>query len=452
MGTLVMSVKERVRLSVLAQVSSGKLTVTSAAELMRVSVRQARRMWKRYRASGDAGLTHGLRGRAGNRGLKASVKQAVVALYRTRYGDFGPTLAAEKLKEQGHEIDHETLRRLLLREGLWSRGRRRKAHRSRRERKDCLGEMVQMDGSHHDWFEGRGPWCVLMVMIDDATGRTFARFFEGETTAAAMEVFGSYVRKHGLPMSLYVDRDSIYRSDRQGTVEEELRGQGPATQFGRAMKMLGVELILAHSPQAKGRVERMNGTLQDRLVKELRLAGIGDIASANRFLGKTFLAALNRKFAVKAKERADLHRRIPAGMKLDEVLCFEEQRTVSNDWCVSWRKRVFQLDRRHEGMALAGRKLSVREKLNGSIQLLSQGHRLHWRELPERPANKKQPKPPTLNNKFWKPPAGHPWRGLPRAAPAPAPPLRGCASAGAARGRRRGDSSIESAGVTLLLS
>jgi len=435
MGTLVMSSKERVRLGVLAQVTSGKLTVAAAGGLMRVSVRQARRIWKRYRALGDAGLVHGLRWRAGNRGLKDSVKQAMLALYRERYVDFGPTLAAEKLTEQGHEVDHETLRRLLLKEGLWSRGRRRKAHRSRRDRKDCLGEMVQMDGSHHDWFEGRGPWCVLMVMIDDATGRTLARFFEGETTAAAMEVFGAYARKYGLPMSLYVDRDSIYRSDRQGTVEEELRGQGPATQFGRAMKELGVELILAHSPQAKGRVERMNGTLQDRLVKEMRLAGVGDIAAANAFLDKTFLPALNRKFTVKAKQRADLHRRVPAGMRLDEVLCFQEQRTVSNDWCVSWRSRTFQLDRRHEALGLAGRKLIVREKLDGTIQLLSNGHKLHWQELPARPSRNK-PKKAVQNNKPWTPPAQHPWRGVPRAAPAPAPPLRGCASAGAARGTR----------------
>jgi transposase len=437
MGTLAMSSKERMGLGVLVQVASGKLSVTRAAGLMRVSVRQARRVWKRYRASGDGALVHGLRGRAGNRGLRASVKQAVLTLYRERYADFGPTLAAEKLSEQGHEIDHETLRRLLLKEGLWSRHRRRKAHRSRRERKDCLGEMQQMDGSHHDWFEGRRPWCVLMVMIDDATGRTFARFFEGETTAAAMRVFGAYARKYGLPMSLYVDRDGIYRSDRQGTVEEQLRGQGPATQFGRAMKELGVELILAHSPQAKGRVERMNGTLQDRLVKELRLAGISDIAAANAFLDKTFLPALNRKFIVKAKQPADVHRRVPAGVKLDEVLCFQEQRTVSNDWCVSWRNRTFQLDRRHEALGLAGRKVIVREKQDGVIQLLSKGHKLHWRELPERPPRRKV-KRAVRNNKPWKPPPAHPWRGVPRVAPAPAPPLRGCASAGATRGTRKG--------------
>jgi transposase len=446
MGTLVVSSRERLRLSVLSQVASGKLSVTAAAGLMRVSVRQGRRIWKRYQAFGDEGLTHRLRGRAGNRAVEASVKQEVLALYRERYADFGPTLAAEKLDEQGHKIDHETLRRLLLKEGLWSRHRRRKAHRSRRERKDCLGRMQQMDGSHHDWFEGRRAWCVLMVMIDDATGRTFARFFEGETTTAAMEIFGAYCRKYGLPMSLYVDRDSIYCSDRQGTVEEQLRAQGPATQFGRAMKQLGVELILAHSAQAKGRVERMNGTLQDRLVKELRLAGISELAAANAFLNKTFLPALNRKFMVKASEPADVHRRVPAGTKLDEVLCFQEQRTVSNDWCVSWRNRIFQLDRRHEALGLAGRKVVVREKLDGTIQLLSNRHKLHWRELKERPPRQKPPRPPR-NNKPWKPPAAHPWRGVPRAAPAPAPPARRPLAE-----REEGDSSIESGRVTFLSS
>ena len=264
---------------------------------------------------------------------------------------------------------------------------------------------------------------MLMVMIDDATGRTFARFFEGETTAAAMEVFGAYVRKHGVPHSLYVDRDSIYRSDRQATVEEELRGQGPATQFGRAMKTLDVELILANSPQAKGRVERMNGTLQDRLVKEMRLAKIGDIAAANAFLNKTFLPGLNRRFMVKAGSAADVHRKLSAGLKLDEVLCFQEKRRVSNDWCVCWRNRIFQLDARHERMALAGRDVLVREKLDGSIQLLHQGHKLHWKELSVRPPRGK-PKVTVRNNQPWKPPSEHPWRGVPRVSPAPAAPAR----------------------------
>lgn len=326
-------------------------------------------------------------------------------------------------------VGRETLWRWLLAEGLWARRRRVKAHRSRRERRSCLGEMVQMDGSHHDWFEGRGPWCVLMVMVDDATGRTYAQFFESETSVAAFEVFGGYVRRHGIPLSLYVDRDSIYRCDRQATVDEELQGSGGVTQFGRAMKRLDVELILAHSPQAKGRVERMNGTLQDRLVKELRLAGISDNAAANAFLIKRFLPGLNRRFMVSAKSDADLHRGVGRGVKLDEILCFEQKRKVSNDWCVSWRTRVFQLDRRHEAMGLSGREVIVREKLDGTIQLLSQGHRLHWRELSERPP-RKSAKAPVTNNKPWTPAVQHPWRSLacpPRAGSAAgaAPPARG---------------------------
>jgi len=402
-----MSVKERRRLELMARVRDKQLTLAKASRLLGVSTRQGWRLWSRYETHGDAGLMHGLRGKASNHAVKTSIREAVLSLYRQKYDDFGPTLACEQLEKDGHRVGVKTLWRWLVKAGLWTRRRRRKPHRSRRARRDCLGEMVQMDGSHHDWFEGRGPWCVLMVMIDDATGRTFARFFEGETTAAAMEVFGAYVRKHGLPHSLYVDRDSIYRSDRQATVEEELRGQGPTTQFGRAMNELAVELILANSPQAKGRVERMNGTLQDRLVKEMRLAKIATIASANAFLNQTFLPALNRKFMVKARTSGDMHRKLPAGTKLNDVLSFQEKRRVSNDWCVSWRNRIFQLDRRHERMALAGRELIVREKLDGTIQLLHQGHTLHWQELAQRPPRATL-KPAIRNNQPWTPRAEHP--------------------------------------------
>ena len=402
-----MSVKERRRLELMARVRDKQLTLAKASRLLGVSTRQGWRLWSRYETHGDAGLMHGLRGKASNHAVKTSIREAVLSLYRQKYDDFGPTLACEQLEKDGHRVGVKTLWRWLVKAGLWTRRRRRKPHRSRRARRDCLGEMVQMDGSHHDWFEGRGPWCVLMVMIDDATGRTFARFFEGETTAAAMEVFGAYVRKHGLPHSLYVDRDSIYRSDRQATVEEELRGQGPTTQFGRAMNELAVELILANSPQAKGRVERMNGTLQDRLVKEMRLAKIATIASSNAFLNQTFLPALNRKFMVKARTSGDMHRKLPAGTKLNDVLSFQEKRRVSNDWCVSWRNRIFQLDRRHERMALAGRELIVREKLDGTIQLLHQGHTLHWQELAQRPPRATL-KPAIRNNQPWTPRAEHP--------------------------------------------
>jgi helix-turn-helix protein len=425
MGTLMMSVNERRRLEVMSLVRDKKISVVKGAALLKLSVRQSRRLWRRYRDLGDEGLVHGLRGRRSNHAKKASLRESVLARYADRYEGFGPTLAAEKLAGDGFDVRRETLWRWLLVEGLWTRRIRGKVHRSRRERRSCYGEMVQMDGSHHDWFEGRGAWCVLMVMIDDATSRTYARFFAGETTSAVMEIFGGYVRKHGIARSLYVDRDSIYRSDRQATVEEELRGQpAPATQFARAMSQLGVELILANSPQAKGRVERMNGTLQDRLVKEMRLKGIGDIAAANGFLEKSFLPALNRKFAVKATKTTDVHRSIPAGLRLDEVLSFQEKRRVSNDWCVMWRNRIFQLDRRHEAMALAGRELIVREKLDGSIQLVNQGHKLHWKELKQRPGQPRA-KATIQNNQKWTPGPHHPWnRDTARRAAASEVPLR----------------------------
>ena len=406
-----MSLKERRRLEVMSLVRDKKVSLVKGASLLKISVRQGRRIWRRYIEQGDGGLVHGLRGRPSNHARKISFRDKALARYVERYSGFGATLAAEKLMIDGLEVGRQTLWRWLLAEGLLARRIRRKVHRSRRERRSCLGEMVQMDGSHHDWFEGRGDWCVLMVTQgDDATNRTHARCTpERKTTTAVMQIFGGYARKHGLPHSLYVDRDSIYRSDRQATVEEELRGQpAPATQFARAMAELNVELILANSPQAKGRVERMNGTLQDRLVKEMRLEKISDIASANVFLEKHFLPSLNRKFAIKARDQADVHHAMPAGMKLDEVLSFQEKRTVSNDWCVMWRNRIFQLDRRHEAMALAGREVMVREKLDGTIQLLSQGHKLHWKELKQRPV-KMPAKTPIRNNKKWNPGADHPW-------------------------------------------
>ena len=429
-----MSAKERRRLEVLSRVKAGELTLAKAAELLGVSRRQVYRVYARWRRDGDAGLVHGLRGRASNRKVEDATREAVLKLYREKYADFGPTLAAEKLAaDDGHEVNRQTLRRMLRGAGLWAGRRHRKKHRSRRARRACAGELVQMDGSDHDWFEGRcpaHPRCVLMVMIDDATGRVFCRFYASETTAAAFDVFGAYCRKHGVPRALYVDRDSIYRCDRQATSEEELRAESPPTQFGRAMKLLGVGLILANSPQAKGRVERCNGTLQDRLVKEMRLAGVSDIESANAFLERTFLPAFNKRFTVEPREAADLHvplstalSAVGKGARLDEVLCWEEARVVLNDWCVCWRNRVFQLSERHEALGLAGRKVVVREKLDGSVQVLSGGHKLHWKELARRPERAAAANEPIRNNKRYVPPPEHPWkRGAAARASSPTAP------------------------------
>lgn len=400
-----MSRKERVRLEVFGRVKRGELTVVKAAAWLGLSERQARRIYKRFGLERDGGLVHRLRGRRSNRRIAQAVRDRVVARHQERYADFGPTHACEKLASaDGLFVSVDTLERMLKEAGLWRRMRRGRKHRSRRERRSCFGEMVQMDGSPHDWFEGRAPRCVLMDLVDDATGVTYARLFPEETTRAAFESFGAWVALHGIPRSLYVDRDSIYRSDRAATVDEELAGREPLTQFGRAMDRLGVTLIKAHSPQAKGRVERKNRTFQDRLPKELRLAGISTIEAANRFLDETFLPELNRRDAVAARDKADAHRRLPRGTKLAEVLCFEEERSVGQDWCVRYQSRWLQIDRTHAPLALAGKAVTVRERLDGMIGLLHEGRPLRWTELPVRPAKPKVKKP-IVNNKPWKPSA-----------------------------------------------
>jgi len=300
------------------------------------------------------------------------------------------------------------LRRWLVEKRLWRVGRKGQQHRAWRERRECFGQLVQLDGSQHDWFEGRRDKAVLMVMVDDATNCTEARFAEEETTRAAYDVFAGWVRQHGVPGSLYVDRDSIYRCERVATVAEQIAGEEPRTQFGRAMEQLGVELILAHSPQAKGRVERRNGLLQDRLVKELRLAGISDLARANEFLEQTFLPALNRKFTLAPRSSVDAHRR--GTRNLEEILSWEAARVVARDWTVAWNRRWFQISAEHERLRLAGRKVVVRQQRSGKVQLLYAGAKLDWKELPARPLRVPAQPQRIGRIKLLKPGPAHPWR------------------------------------------
>lgn len=409
------------RLEALGRVKRRELTVTAAAELMGLSVRQSRRVWKRFGEMGDAGLIHGLRGRSSNRRMSADLSDRIVKRHQERYADFGPTLACEKLAAEGLVLSPNTLTALLKERGLWQRRRRRGRHRKRRERRASFGSMVQMDGSHHDWFEGRLGKCVLMVLIDDATSRTYARIYAAETTEAAFDVFERWIRRYGIPRSVYVDRHSIYR--------DEDHPEKP-TQFGRAMKDLGVELIQAHSPQAKGRVERRHAVFQDRFVKELRLRGISDMEQANALLEEWFLDDLNDRYAVKARRDHDLHRQPEAGVALEEVLCVIEPRVVGQDWCVRWRNRWLQIDEKHAGLNLARRRVTVKHLAGDRLIVEHQGRRLTFQELnakPQKPRRKKA----IMNNRRYKPPADHPWnrhptgRAVPRASPAPATPARG---------------------------
>jgi hypothetical protein len=415
-----MSGKERIRLEAFGRVKRGELSVVDAAELVGLSLRQARRQWKRFKGQGAAGLVHRLRGRLSNRRLPAEVADRAVKRHQERYADFGPTLACEKLAEEGLALCADTLTALLKERGLWQRKRRRGRHRKRRERRACLGSLVQMDGSHHDWFEGRSGKCVLMVMIDDATSLTYARLYPAETTEAAFDVLSRWIGRQGLPRSLYVDRHSIYR--------DEDHPDHP-TQFGRAIKELSVELIQAHSPQAKGRVERRNAVFQDRLVKELRLRNIRSLEQANVFLEAVFLDDLNRRYAVRARLEQDLHRSMPAGVLLEEVLCVQEKRVVGQDWCVRWRNRWLQIDARHAGLNLPRRGVLVKHLADGQLIVEHKGERLAFAELAAKPLAAKKKKV-IVNNRRWKPGLNHPWnresarRPDPPVSLAPAAPAR----------------------------
>jgi transposase len=409
-GILAMSQRERERLRVMGMVKGLQITLRKAAELVAVSYRQCKRIYRRYQDEGDKGLVHRSRGRVSNRRKDPILKEKVLKRYRERYEGFGPTLASEKLEKEGYKVHDETLRLWLLKEGIWVKKRKRVKHRSWRERKEHRGEMVQMDGSFEDWFEGRGEEAVLMDMVDDASGKGTAEFHEGETTRAAMLTLWGYINENGIPVSLYVDRDAIYVSDRQATVEEDLKGEKPLTQFGRAVKKLGIKIILARSPQAKGRVERRHGVFQDRLIKEMRLEGISGRKDGNAFLKGGFLHEMNRRFSVTPKSDVDFHRPVPEGLDLRTVFCFEEERVVDNDWTVRWKNRIFQIVKGNRVLPPARKKITVQEWLDGSVHIVYRGEQVAYEEIARKPAREKTPTGISGSITYYKPPVDHPWR------------------------------------------
>jgi transposase len=409
-GMLEMSEKERERLRVMDLVKGLRIKLKKAAELIGVSYRQSKRIYRRYRDEGDKGLVHRSRGRVSNRRKDPMIREKVLERYRERYGGFGPTLASEKLEEEGYKVHDETLRLWLLEEGLWQKKRKRRRHRRWRERKEHRGEMVQMDGSPHDWFEGRGEEAVLMDMVDDATGNTFARFHEGETTRAAMLTFWGYIDRYGIPLSLYVDKDTIYVINRGTTVKEHLTGERPLTQFGRAMQQLGVKIIAANSAQAKGRVERKHRVHQDRLIKEMRLEGIRTREAGNTFLDGGFLKDINDRFAVAPASDINLHRPVPEGLDMRTVFCFEEERGIDNDWTVRWNKLIFQIRRENKVLPPARKKVMVQEWLDGSIHIFYRGEEVASEKIARKPAREKKPVDISGSITYYKPPSDHPWR------------------------------------------
>jgi len=417
---LLMRPHEWKRLHLIHQALEKKINQKQAAELAGLSTRQMRRLMKRVRGEGDRGILHRRRGQPSNRRLAEKVRQKVLRLFEKKYADFGPTLASEKLGAIDRiRIHPETLRLWLGQAQMPYKRRKARAHRHWRPRRSCFGEMVQIDGSHHDWLEGRGPRLVLMGYIDDATNTVHARFYDHEGTRPALDSFSRYVQQYGIPLSVYLDNHSTYKSTQAASIQEQLEGvRVTQSQFQRAMKELGVEVIHAHSPAAKGRIERLFQTFQDRLVKEMRLGQICTLEQANAFL-ETYLPGYNQRFRVRAAQPADLHRRLGARQDLNTILCLKTQRHLHADRTVMHGGKRYQIEDR-----LRTSRLTVEEHLDGSLHICHQGRAVRYREIPSPPVKAlyrlaPQPHPAPL------PAANHPWRQSykrSRSALSPSPP------------------------------
>ena len=402
---VIMSVKELRRVHVIRQTMEKTLTQVKAGTLLGLTPRHIRRLLARMAQTGDQGLAHRGRGRPSNRRIPDKVQTKALKLYAQRYGDFGPTLAAEKLTEcHGITVSAETVRGWLRDAGIDHFTRRKRPHRSWRERKAHVGELVQLDGSHHDWFEGRGSRCVLMAYIDDASSRVYARFYEYEGTIPAMDSFMRYGQRYGVPLAIYADTHTTDQSPVPPTVDEQLAGVTPTSQFGRALSELGVELIPAHSPQAKGRVERLFQTVQDRVIKEMRLADVSTIEAANRFL-EDYLPIYNRRFSVQPAQPADLHRPRPARRELDRSLCIKTTRCLRRDWTVAHHGHLYQVQTN-----VRATHVQVEERVDGTMRMTHKGRALVYHAITARPVKAAKAKTVYRPRCPVTPRPDHPWR------------------------------------------
>jgi transposase len=376
MGWISMSERDLKRIEVLSEVRTGRRTVAAAAAVLAVSERQAYRLLARYEVDGGSGLIHKARGRTSNRSRNEGIRKYAVELVKTRYADFGPTLAAEVLLDK-HElrVGRETLRRWMIAEGLWlSRTQRRTFHQPRL-RRESYGELIQIDGSDHRWFEQRGEPCTLLVFIDDATSKLMQlRFVASESTASYFEALDCYLKAHGCPTAFYSDKHTVFRVGKQ-----DAKGGSGMTQFGRALAELNIEILCANSSQAKGRVERANRTLQDRLVKELRLAGISDVVAGNAFLPE-FVERFNEKFALPPAKAVDLHRKLNVqASRLADILCHREQRYVGQQLSLAYDRKQIILERSELADKLAGQYVDLYDFTDRPLEVRWKGHSLPYR-------------------------------------------------------------------------
>jgi transposase len=374
-------------------VRQNQKTLKQASVALKISYRQAKRIYRSYKLYGDKGLIHGNQGKLSPSKIDESFKNRIIQKYQNKYNDFGPTFAAEKLLENEKlKVDNETLRRWLIEAGLWKVKRRRNAHRQRRDRRERFGELVQFDGSHHDWFEGRGSKCCLMNMVDDATGITFSFMSEQETSEAAMRLLWEWLKKYGIPQGLYCDRKNAFVIDREATIEEQILNIQPKTDFEKACEKLGIEVKKAYSPQAKGRVERNHAVYQDRLVKELRLQNISTIEEANKYLAKTYLKKINTKFKKEPLKPEDAH--VPLmGIDLQDIFCFEDARVVSNDYVVQYESECYQILKENRNKPRPKSKVIVRKRLDNSIHIIWKGKELLVEKIDINKIKKEKPIP-----------------------------------------------------------
>jgi transposase-like protein len=388
-GILTMSQKERDRLKIVEQICNGKMTVAEAVHILILSERQVYRLLKRYRAEGDMGLIHKLRGSPSKRGYPEEIKKRAITLYWQQYRDYGPTLFSETLlKYHGISADHETIRRWLMASGGSNVHRKKRPHRHKRERRSAIGELIQFDGSHHDWFEGRGPACCLLHAIDDASGRAFLRFVPSENGADVLRMLRIYCERYGIPRAVYTDHGSVFYAENK------------LTDVGRALKTVGVEIIYANSPQAKGRVERGNRTHQDRLIKSLRREGISTMHDANQHLEKVYLDDHNNRFA-STNDLPDVHRSTE-GYDLTNIFCFQTERQVYNDYTITLGGQYIQLLIGETPLPHPQQYVIVRRWLDGSLHIFWNDYELCFKYLNGKPKSKiRKPQPPSPT---------HPWR------------------------------------------
>lgn len=427
-GTITMSSKEAERIPVLDRLMKKEIRQKQAAQLLHLSVRQIRRLVKKYKREGTVGLTHILRGKESNRRIEESVINKAITVIREKYSDFGPTLAHEKLVEN-HNItfSRETLRQAMIKEELWKRKQRKiVVLHQLRERREALGELVQADGSPHDWFEGRSLYCTLLVFIDDATGKLlWLEFAESESTTSYFLAMRHYLEKNGKPLILYVDKHGVFRVNTTKAKTAGTEDSNGVTQFGRAMRELSIEVIFANSAEAKGRVEKANQTLQDRLVKEMRLRGINTIEEANRYLSE-FMELFNRKFAVIPKSPVNLHRTLQPAEKLENILCQKYMRILSKQLTLSYGNKIYQIQTERPTYAMRYALVVVKEDIEGNISIFYKEQSLTYTIFHEQPkteiADSKQLN--TIVDRIaqrtsitsivtkspWIPPKDHPWR------------------------------------------